>query len=67
MHSLAPPMAERVGGHVAQVAEPLLLAKDRGGQSAHAADVLEPVSGLNVPTGHRSHELAPAPLAMGVP
>ena len=51
MHSLAPPTAERPGGHAAQVAEPLPLAKDRGGQLMHAADVLEPVSGLNVPTG----------------
>ena len=53
MHSLAPTMVERPGGHTAQVADPFALANVRDGQSTHAADVLEPVSGLNVPTGQK--------------
>jgi len=66
-HSLEPAMAERPGRQASQLAAPSVLANDRAGQSMHEAEVLDPVLGLNVPTGQRSHELAPVPPPVGVP
>ena len=59
-----PANAVRPDGHAVQVADPLLLAMDRGWQSTHASDVLEPVLGLNVPVGQLAHADAPDPEEM---